>query len=112
MSGQGSSEVRETVRAATDTGLPALRRLPRIRSWPDIPGDATQIIDVRDLAACIIQAAEAGLTGAYNALGDVVPFGEYLAESQRVARATTDGDAPADGGCAHRGGYVGGARVG
>jgi nucleoside-diphosphate-sugar epimerase len=64
---------------------------------PDIPGDATQIIDVRDLAAWIIQGTETGLTGAYNALGDVVPFGDYLAESQRVARATTDRGAQAYG---------------
>nr|WP_311764441.1 hypothetical protein [Arthrobacter ipis] len=58
---------------------------------PEIPGDATQIIDVRDLAAWIIQAAEAGLTGPTMRWSNVVPFGEYLAESQRVARATADG---------------------
>jgi nucleoside-diphosphate-sugar epimerase len=52
---------------------------------PDIPDDATQIIDVRDVAAWIIQGAEMGLTGTYNALGDVVPFSEYIAESRRVA---------------------------
>ncbi|MET4619930.1 2'-hydroxyisoflavone reductase [Arthrobacter sp. 2762] len=52
---------------------------------PNIPDDATQVIDVRDLASWIIQGAEMGLTGTYNALGDVVPFSEYIAESSRVA---------------------------
>ena len=52
---------------------------------PNIPDDATQIIDVRDLAGWIIQGAEMGLTGTYNALGDVVPFSEYISESSRAA---------------------------
>ncbi|MBT2584293.1 NAD-dependent epimerase/dehydratase family protein [Arthrobacter sp. ISL-95] len=52
---------------------------------PDIPDDATQIIDVRDLAAWILQSAEKGLSGTFNALGDVVRFEDYLAESQRAA---------------------------
>ena len=52
---------------------------------PDIPEAATQIIDVRDLAAWILQSAGGGLTGTYNALGDVVRFEDYLVESQRAA---------------------------
>lgn len=52
---------------------------------PDIPDAATQIIDVRDLAAWILQSAEEGLTGTYNALGDVVRFEDYISESQRAA---------------------------
>ncbi|MFK0005960.1 NAD-dependent epimerase/dehydratase family protein [Paenarthrobacter sp. NPDC090520] len=52
---------------------------------PDIPAAATQIIDVRDLAAWILQSAGRGLVGTYNAMGDVVPFGHYVTESQRVA---------------------------
>lgn len=52
---------------------------------PNIPDDATQVIDVRDLARWIIQGAEKGLTGTYNALGDVVPFSEYISESSRTA---------------------------
>lgn len=52
---------------------------------PDIPDDATQIIDVRDLAAWILQSADQGLTGTCNALGDVVRFEDYLTESQRAA---------------------------
>lgn len=58
---------------------------------PDIPDDATQIIDVRDLAAWILQSAEEGLTGIYNALGEVVRFEDYIAESQRAV-GTPAGD--------------------
>lgn len=61
---------------------------------PDIPDDATQIIDVRDLAAWILQSAEEGLTGTYNALGDVVRFEDYIAESRRAAE-TAVGDGAA-----------------
>ncbi len=56
---------------------------------PDIPTDATQIIDVRDLAAWILTAAESGTTGALNAVGEPVPFAAYLEESRQLA----DGEA-------------------
>jgi nucleoside-diphosphate-sugar epimerase len=56
---------------------------------PDIPSDATQVIDVRDLAAWVLAAAEAGVTGVLNAVGDIVPFAAYLEE----ARQLTDGEA-------------------
>ncbi|MFE4195250.1 epimerase [Paenarthrobacter sp. NPDC056912] len=52
---------------------------------PDIPDAATQIIDVRDLAAWILRSAAQGLTGTYNALGDVVRFGDYIAAAQQLA---------------------------
>ena len=52
---------------------------------PDIGGSATQIIDVRDLAAWILEAAGLRITGALNAVGSVVPFEEYLDESKRLA---------------------------
>ncbi|MCP1414348.1 nucleoside-diphosphate-sugar epimerase [Paenarthrobacter sp. A20] len=54
---------------------------------PDVPDAATQIIDVRDLASWILRAAEQGLTGVYNALGDVVGFDDFIAESQHAAGA-------------------------
>jgi 2'-hydroxyisoflavone reductase len=57
---------------------------------PDIPDDATQIIDVRDLAAWILQSAGQGLTGTYNAMGEVVRFEDYLKESQLAAGATAE----------------------
>jgi 2'-hydroxyisoflavone reductase len=52
---------------------------------PDIPDAPTQIIDVRDLAAWILQGAESKLTGAYNALGDVVRFGDYIDQCRAEA---------------------------
>jgi 2'-hydroxyisoflavone reductase len=52
---------------------------------PDIAGQATQVIDVRDVAAWILESAAGGLTGALNAVGEQVPFGEYLAVSRSIA---------------------------
>ena len=50
------------------------------------PADATQIIDVRDLAAWILTAAEQEVTGPLNAVGEPVPFGDYLEESRHRRR--------------------------
>ncbi|MFF1251507.1 epimerase [Pseudarthrobacter sp. NPDC058329] len=52
---------------------------------PAIERHATQVIDVRDLAAWILLAAGQGTTGALNALGDQVPFGEFLGASRQAA---------------------------
>lgn len=52
---------------------------------PDIGAAATQVIDVRDLAAWILEAAERGITGPLNALGEPVPFGEYVDASREAA---------------------------
>ena len=51
---------------------------------PDIGGYPTQVIDVRDLAGWILLAAERGTTGALNAVGETVPFGQFL-EAARAA---------------------------
>ena len=45
---------------------------------PGSPEDHTQVIDVRDLAAWVVDAAERGLTGVYDAVGPVTPIGEVL----------------------------------
>ena len=64
---------------------------------PDIPADPTQVIDVRDLAAWVLTAAAAGVTGALNAVGEPVPFAAYLEESRRLAGSSADvAAAPAD----------------
>ncbi|WP_458781828.1 NAD-dependent epimerase/dehydratase family protein [Arthrobacter sp. D3-16] len=52
---------------------------------PGIGSHATQVIDVRDLAAWILLAAEQRITGALNALGAKVPFGEYISASRAAA---------------------------
>jgi nucleoside-diphosphate-sugar epimerase len=55
---------------------------------PDIDTYPTQVIDVRDLAAWILLAAEHGTSGALNAVGDQVPFGQYVGTSRDIAGHT------------------------
>lgn len=40
---------------------------------------------MRDLAALILTAAERGVTGPLNAVGDHVPFGDFIAEARTAA---------------------------
>jgi len=55
---------------------------------PDCPEQATQVIDVRDLAAWLLGCAEAGITGTYDAVGPVIPFREWI-ELSRAAGGHT-----------------------
>ena len=57
---------------------------------PDIPSDPTQVIDVRDLAAWVLAAAGAGVTGTLNAVGEIVPFAAYLEEARQLADAEAE----------------------
>jgi 2'-hydroxyisoflavone reductase len=52
---------------------------------PAIDNRPTQVIDVRDLAAWILMAAEKGVAGPLNALCGHVPFGTYLAAGRETA---------------------------
>ncbi|MGW7366054.1 NAD-dependent epimerase/dehydratase family protein [Streptomyces sp. NPDC054841] len=45
---------------------------------PDAPAMPTQAVDVRDLTAWLLDTAETGSTGTYDAVGPVVPFGEWI----------------------------------
>ncbi|BCB83583.1 reductase [Phytohabitans suffuscus] len=51
---------------------------------PDAPDQLTQVVDVRDLIAWLLDAAEAGTTGTYDAVGPVVPLGEWIAMSRAL----------------------------
>ncbi|NRQ37062.1 NAD-dependent epimerase/dehydratase family protein [Nonomuraea sp. NN258] len=55
---------------------------------PDIPAEPTQTVDVRDLTAWLLDSAEKGVTGVYDAVGPVVPFGEWIELSRTVGGHT------------------------
>lgn len=56
---------------------------------PGPPERTVQFVDVRDLAAWMLDAVERGLTGTFNATNPGVPWGDLL----ETARATTGADA-------------------
>ncbi|WP_460306695.1 NAD-dependent epimerase/dehydratase family protein [Actinocorallia aurea] len=55
---------------------------------PDAPGLPTQVVDVRDLADWLLDSAEQGTTGAYDAVGPVLPFAEWTGLSRAAAGHT------------------------
>lgn len=55
---------------------------------PDTLDAPTQVVDVRDLAGWLLSCAHDGTTGTYNAVGPVVAFGEWVAESRAVGGHT------------------------
>jgi 2'-hydroxyisoflavone reductase len=52
---------------------------------PDAPALPTQVIDVRDLAAWVVDAGAAGLSGTFNAVGETIPLPDHLALARSVA---------------------------
>ncbi|NBM15038.1 NAD-dependent epimerase/dehydratase family protein [Streptomyces sp. GC420] len=55
---------------------------------PDAPAMPTQTVDARDLASWLLDAAETGITGTYDAVGPVVPFAEWIELSRAVGGHT------------------------
>jgi nucleoside-diphosphate-sugar epimerase len=55
---------------------------------PDSPLVPTQVVDVRDLAAWLLQAAGAGTSGVFDAVGPQLSFGEWIAKSRAVGGHT------------------------
>ncbi|MFY9577970.1 MAG: NAD-dependent epimerase/dehydratase family protein [Gaiellaceae bacterium] len=54
---------------------------------PGDPGDPVQFVDVRDLGDWIVRATESGLSGIYNATGEVMTFQGLLDECLSVIRS-------------------------
>ncbi|WP_336216338.1 NAD-dependent epimerase/dehydratase family protein [Nonomuraea sp. LPB2021202275-12-8] len=55
---------------------------------PDAPARSTQAVDVRDLSAWLLDTAETGGVGTYDAVGPAVPLGEWIELSRAVGGHT------------------------
>jgi 2'-hydroxyisoflavone reductase len=67
-------------RAARDVAAPML--------IPDAAQQPTQVIDARDLAAWLLDCAQAQVTGIFDAVGPVVPFGAWVEQARAVGGHT------------------------
>jgi hypothetical protein len=55
---------------------------------PDVPGLATQVMDVRDVASWLAEAGERGLSGVFNVVGETILLPAHLAAAREVAGHT------------------------
>ncbi len=57
---------------------------------PDTPDAPTQVVDVRDLAAWLVDCAESQTVGTYNAVGPITPFHEWIDATRAASGHTGD----------------------
>lgn len=57
---------------------------------PGAPSRSVQVIDVRDLAAWIVEKVEERATGVYNVTGHPISFEKLLLECQKVCKSDVD----------------------
>jgi nucleoside-diphosphate-sugar epimerase len=55
---------------------------------PDAPELPTQVVDVRDLAAWLLDCAESRITGTFDAVGPVVSIAGWIEQSRRIGGHT------------------------
>ncbi|WP_151773972.1 NAD-dependent epimerase/dehydratase family protein [Streptomyces abyssomicinicus] len=55
---------------------------------PDVPGAPVQVVDVRDLAAWLVECAGRAVTGVFDTVGPVIPFAEWIDLSRRAGGHT------------------------
>jgi len=55
---------------------------------PGAPDDPTQVIDIRDLASWLVDSAQAGTSGVFNAVGPIVPLATWIERSRAVGGHT------------------------
>jgi hypothetical protein len=55
---------------------------------PAVPDMPTQVVDARDLAAWLLDCAQAGTTGTYDAVGPVVSFGHWIEQARALGGHT------------------------
>jgi hypothetical protein len=55
---------------------------------PNSPDVATQVIDVRDLAGWMLDCAQEGVAGTFDAVGPVMRFADWIEQSRQIAGHT------------------------
>jgi hypothetical protein len=55
---------------------------------PAVPDMPTQVIDARDMTGWLLDCAQGGITGTYDAVGPVVRFGDWIEQARATGSHT------------------------